>query len=210
MGKRRRKRAAKKPKPPPHQEEPAPPAPTAEELQAEEAAADAAREALLGSGDGSADAEPPSSRRQFLVRTGKWSVWACALGAAAGSLRLASPDFFEGPPERFPLGLPSDFKTGTLTWLPDRQLFVLRDGTGFGAFSSRCTHLGCTVRRTAEGFFCPCHGARYDEQGRVTAGPARSPLPWFEMWAESDGRIWVDTGKTVPTGTLTPLDGVDS
>jgi Rieske Fe-S protein len=105
--------------------------------------------------------------------------------------------------------LPSDFKTGTLTWLPDHQLFVLRDGTGFGAFSSRCTHLGCTVRRTADGFFCPCHGARFDEQGSVVAGPAREPLPWFEVWAEPDGRIWVDTGKKVPAGTVTPLDQVE-
>ena len=208
MGKRRRKRAAKKPKPPPPEEKPATPAPSAEELQAEEAAADAAREALLGPGD--SESEPPSSRRQFLVRAGKWSVCACALSAAAGSLRLAHPDFFDGPPERFPLGTPADFKTGTLTWLPDRQIFVLRQGTGFAAFSSRCTHLGCTVRRTAEGFFCPCHGARYDEQGRVTAGPARKPLPWFEVWAESDGRIWVDTGKPVPTGTMTPLDEAES
>lgn len=208
MGKRRRKREAKKRKPSPAGEEKPPSQPTQEEILAEEAAADAAREVLLGRGG--PDAEPPSSRRQFLVRAGNWTVFACALGAAAGSLRLASPDFFEGPPERFPLGLPSDFKTGTLTWLQDKQLFVLRDGMGFGAFSSRCTHLGCTVRRTADGFFCPCHGARYDEKGLVVSGPARSPLPWFEVWAEPDGRIWVDTGQVVPAGTMTPLDSVES
>ena len=208
MGKRRRKRAAKKTKPSPPEEEQVPQASSAEEILAEEAAADAAREALLGGGD--VDAAPPSSRRQFLARAGNWTVLACALGAVAGSVRLASPDFSEGPPERFPLGLPSDFKTGTLTWLADQQLFVLRDGMGFGVFSSRCTHLGCTVRRTADGFFCPCHGASYDERGGVVAGPARAPLPWFEVWAEPDGRIWVDPGKVVAPGTLTALDGVES
>jgi cytochrome b6-f complex iron-sulfur subunit len=208
MGKRRRKKEAKQKKPSADEGEPTPGRPTPEEILAEEEAADAAREALLGRGD--PDAEPLSSRRQFLVRAGNWTVFACALGAAAGSVRLAAPDFFEGPPERFPLGLPSDFKTGTLTWLQDKQIFVLRDGGGFAAFSSRCTHLGCTVRRTADGFFCPCHGARYDEKGRVIAGPAREPLPWFEVWAEPDGRIWIDTGKRVPPGTLTPLGGVDS
>lgn len=208
MGKRRRKREAKKKKLSPAPEEKPPSQSTQEEILAEEAAADAAREALLGGGG--PGAEPPSSRRQFLVQAGNWTVFACALGAAAGSLRLASPDFFEGPPERFPLGLPSDFKTGTLTWLQDRQLFVLRDGRGFAAFSSRCTHLGCTVRRTADGFFCPCHGARFDEEGLVIAGPARTPLPWFEVWAEPDGCVWVDTGKLVPSGTLTPLDGMES
>ena len=130
MGKRRRKRSTRKKKPPAAVEEKPPGPPTREEILAEEAAADAAREALLGQGE--PGAEPPSSRRRFLARAGNWAVGACALGAAAGSLRLAVPDFFAGPPERFPLGLPSDFKTGTLTWLSDRQLFVLRDGTGFG------------------------------------------------------------------------------
>jgi cytochrome b6-f complex iron-sulfur subunit len=207
MGKRRRRRAAKRKEPSAVAEDPVVRPPTEQEILAEEAAADAAREALLGQGE--PGAEPQSSRRTFLVRAGNWAVGACVLGAAAGSLRLAVPDFFEGPPERFPLGLPSDFKTGTLTWLPDRQLFVLREGRGFGAFSSRCTHLGCTVRRTAEGFFCPCHGARFDGQGSVLAGPARKPLPWFWVWAEPDGRIWVDTGKPVAPGTLTPLDGGD-
>ena len=208
MGKRRRKRAAKRKKPAAEEEKQPPGPPSHEEILAEEAAADAAREALLGQGD--PGAEPPSSRRQFLIKAGNWTIGACALGAVAGSVRLARPDFFEGPPERFPLGLPSDFKTGTLTWLQDKQLFVSRDGNGFGVFSSRCTHLGCTVRRTADGFFCPCHGARYDDIGSVVSGPARSPLPWFEVWAEPDGRIWVDTGKTVPAGTMTPLGGMES
>jgi Rieske Fe-S protein len=208
MGKRSSKRAAKKKKPTSAGEDQPPGQSTQEEIPAEETGSDAAREASLGPGD--PGAKSPSSRRQFLVRAGNWTVCACVLGAAAGSLRLASPDFFEGPPRRFPLGLPSDFKTGTLTWLQDQQLFVLRDGRGFAAFSSRCTHLGCTVRRTADGFFCPCHGARFDEQGLVVSGPARTPLPWFEVWVESDGRVWVDTGQVVPVGTMTSLGGAES
>ena len=35
-----------------------------------------------------------------------------------------------------------------------------------------CTHLGCVPNRTEEGWFCPCHGSRYDLSGRVTKGPA--------------------------------------
>ena len=64
------------------------------------------------------------------------------------------------------------------------------------------------MRRTAEGFFCPCHGAKYDQQGQVTVGPARDPLPWYHLWAEPDGRIWVNTGKTIPVGTKTCLLGL--
>jgi ubiquinol-cytochrome c reductase iron-sulfur subunit len=47
-----------------------------------------------------------------------------------------------------------------------------------------CTHLSCRlspVRREAsasgEGWFCPCHAARFDLSGRVRSGPARTNLP---------------------------------
>ncbi|MBW1810978.1 MAG: Rieske (2Fe-2S) protein [Deltaproteobacteria bacterium] len=141
-----------------------------------------------------------ASRRDFLTLAGQAAVGVCACTALAGSLRLALPDFYDGPPEVFALGTPADFKTGTLTWLNENDLFVVRDNQGFGAFSSRCTHLGCTVRRTADGFFCPCHGAKYDSSGSVVLGPARRPLPWFHVWLEADGRIWVDTGRQVEPG----------
>lgn len=146
------------------------------------------------------------SRRDFLVRATTTVAAGCGLVAAIGSVRFAVPETTEGAGQRFPLGLPSDFKARTVTWLRERELFVLRDEKGFGAFSSKCTHLGCTVQRTAAGFACPCHGARYDELGRVTAGPARRALPWFFLWQEADGRIWVDLSREASMGTafLTP------
>ena len=49
---------------------------------------------------------------------------------------------------------------------------------------SLCTHLGCRLTRTgrealttSEGWFCPCHAARFDLSGRVRGGPARTNLP---------------------------------
>ncbi len=35
-----------------------------------------------------------------------------------------------------------------------------------------CTHLGCIPNRTADGWFCPCHGSVYDNSGRIMQGPA--------------------------------------
>jgi Rieske Fe-S protein len=127
----------------------------------------------------------------------------------AGAVRFAIPEIKEGPPRRFPVGKPADFKIRTLTWLRRHDLFVIRDQEGFGAFSSRCTHLGCAVQRTAEGFQCPCHGARYDRRGQVLAGPARQPLPWYRLWLEPDGQIWVDLDRTVENGPspLAPASG---
>jgi Rieske Fe-S protein len=103
------------------------------------------------------------------------------------------------------LGGLSDFKMNTLTWLQDRDLFVLRNHEGIGTFSCRCTHLGCMVRRTAEGFVCPCHGAEYGPLGEVISGPARRPLPWYRVWLARDGRLWVNVGKPLDEAGPTPV-----
>jgi Rieske Fe-S protein len=56
---------------------------------------------------------------------------------------------------------------------------VYRDEDGqLHAVSARCTHLGCLVafnaaERTWE---CPCHGSRFDVDGKVLQGPAVRPL----------------------------------
>ena len=47
-----------------------------------------------------------------------------------------------------------------------------------------CTHMGCLLKSqstvvsapTGEGWFCPCHAARFDLSGRVRSGPARTNL----------------------------------
>jgi ubiquinol-cytochrome c reductase iron-sulfur subunit len=49
-----------------------------------------------------------------------------------------------------------------------------------------CTHLGCRLidrdlPEGVEGWFCPCHAARFDVSGRVRGGPALTNLtvpPW--------------------------------
>jgi Rieske Fe-S protein len=46
----------------------------------------------------------------------------------------------------------------------------------YAALSLTCTHLGCTVEEDGEGFLCPCHGSRYNQDGLVLAGPAKASL----------------------------------
>jgi Rieske Fe-S protein len=56
---------------------------------------------------------------------------------------------------------------------------VFRDDEGeLHAVSLRCTHLGCLCKwNDAErSWDCPCHGSRFDPDGRVLAGPAVNPL----------------------------------
>ncbi len=71
-----------------------------------------------------------------------------------------------------------------------KDLFV-RGPTGAPvAFSLACTHLGCRVAPDpAGGFECPCHGSRFDAEGRPVHGPALEPLR--SVLLEQRGMTWV-------------------
>ena len=58
------------------------------------------------------------------------------------------------------------------------------------AISLTCTHQGCTVQRQVDGkFLCPCHGAVYDAEGRVVAGPAKRDLPRFQVAQRAEDEV---------------------
>jgi Rieske Fe-S protein len=52
--------------------------------------------------------------------------------------------------------------------------------SAFTAIDAVCSHQSCTVTG-ADGtaYVCPCHGSRYDRNGRVLAGPATAALRQF-------------------------------
>ncbi|PSJ15903.1 Rieske 2Fe-2S domain-containing protein, partial [Nitrosomonas supralitoralis] len=59
------------------------------------------------------------------------------------------------------------------------KLAVYRDQDGkLHKVSAICTHLGCIVHfNPAErSWDCPCHGSRFDTNGKILHGPAPSPL----------------------------------
>jgi Rieske Fe-S protein len=69
---------------------------------------------------------------------------------------------------------------------------VTRDASGtVHAFSSSCTHLGCTVSQVSRGkIFCPCHGSEFDANtGAVVQGPATAPLPPVSVTVK-DGEVF--------------------
>lgn len=142
------------------------------------------------------------NRRSFLSQLGWTSFWTAVVGMVAGLARSMYPNVLYEPSRKFKVGFPADFAQGVVTPLPDERLFLANDGKeGFYAISGVCTHLGCVVSKTQEGFFCPCHGSRFDSAGRVKAGPAPRPLPWYRVSLAPDGRLVVDENEEVKLGT---------
>ena len=57
------------------------------------------------------------------------------------------------------------------------DLTVINLGGTYRAFTSICTHEGCTVNGYSNGrMICPCHGSEFNQNGQVVNGPAPSPL----------------------------------
>lgn len=53
--------------------------------------------------------------------------------------------------------------------------------SAFTAVDAVCSHQSCTVTGAAGDIYvCPCHGSRYDRNGRVVQGPATAALRRFQ------------------------------
>ena len=63
------------------------------------------------------------------------------------------------------------------------NVIVVHTAQGFIALSKICTHQGCTVayNKNADDLQCPCHGAVYNDSGKVMGGPAPSPLKKYSV-----------------------------
>jgi Rieske Fe-S protein len=59
----------------------------------------------------------------------------------------------------------------------EKVIVVRNSDTEVSAFSSVCTHQGCTVNLPVNGTAtCPCHGSQFSDKGVVVKGPASSDL----------------------------------
>ena len=141
------------------------------------------------------------SRRNFLGLASLWAVVLSSLTVLAGLFRMSKADVYYEESKKFKIGKPRDFPVGTVKKLDDRRVFIFSDNEGLHAVSSVCTHLGCIVNAAEEGFQCPCHGSRFNKQGKVIAGPAPRNLPWFEISRHVDGNLVVNADREIQTGT---------
>jgi cytochrome b6-f complex iron-sulfur subunit len=136
------------------------------------------------------------SRREFFLAGGA-AVGLASAGFVVNTFRYLVPTVLYEPPARFTVGNPAGVPPGSVTFLEDRRLFLFSGPDGFFTVSSVCTHLGCNVKRAASGFECPCHGSRFDENGRVVQGPAPAPLAWYALSLSPRGELIVDLERTV-------------
>jgi menaquinol-cytochrome c reductase iron-sulfur subunit len=148
--------------------------------------------------EGSFQPAPGPDRREFLVGAAGWVVAAGALlFSVAGIVRFLIPNVHYAPSPR--IRIPLNRYPEGVTYLARYRLFLVRRGRSFRALSGVCTHLGCSVAQAAsgKGFHCPCHGSRFDEEGRAVEGPARRPLPWLAVEQAADGSLVIDRSRMV-------------
>ena len=116
--------------------------------------------------------------------------------AGVSLLRVAVPRL-PGNNRRRRIGPVTRFPVNCYTYLADVQVFIYRDHEGISAVSAVCTHLGCTIRQSDDGFQCPCHGSCFDASGRVVSGAASRDLSWFRITRDGGGQLVLDVADRV-------------
>jgi cytochrome b6-f complex iron-sulfur subunit len=141
------------------------------------------------------------SRRDFLGLASLGAILLSSAATLAGVFRLTKANVHYEESKIFKIGVPDNFPVGSEKLVEGKNVFIFSDAEGLHAISNVCTHLGCLVSASADGFLCPCHGSKYDREGKVTAGPAPRALPWLEISRRVDGVLLVDAAKEVKAGT---------
>jgi cytochrome b6-f complex iron-sulfur subunit len=129
------------------------------------------------------------SRRDFLKLARNVLLTTSGLLGLGGLVRFLSFSSQPPAPSEFDLGQVSDYATGSRTVLPDVPAVLVKGDQGFTSLSLVCTHLGCTLEPKPEGFVCPCHGSRFDQQGMVKRGPASRSMTALRVETTSDGKL---------------------
>jgi Rieske Fe-S protein len=124
------------------------------------------------------------SRRRFIFALIAWGAALAGLWRFLQPRPVAKRELVSTPLNSIPT-------EGALIFREER-VAIARGRDGIYAFSLVCTHLGCTVSVTAEGIFCPCHGSRFDHEGKVVRGPATRPLERLNAEVRGD-RLFVSS-----------------
>ncbi len=87
------------------------------------------------------------------------------------------------------LAATADVPVGGCAVFGEQKVVLTQASEGeFKAFSSVCTHQGCTVSASTEGHIpCECHGSQFSlADGSVLQGPATAPLAEVAIAVKGD------------------------
>ncbi|OGU68256.1 MAG: hypothetical protein A3C56_06815 [Ignavibacteria bacterium RIFCSPHIGHO2_02_FULL_56_12] len=146
------------------------------------------------------DDAQPFTRRYFLEALGGGAIGIAATGGVILTARFLSPNVLREPPSKFRAGNVEDFPTGSVTLNKEQKVFLVRANEGyFYAVSAVCTHLGCIANwKSEEGVIaCPCHGSKFNKEGKFLEGPAPRSLPRFSITLDDRSQLHVDKGVVV-------------
>jgi cytochrome b6-f complex iron-sulfur subunit len=146
--------------------------------------------------------ELKQGRRRFLLRL-SWAGLSLFLATfLAAVLKFFWPRVSSRPARSVQVGFPDDYRPGQVVYHRGQKLFIVRDEKGFLSLSARCTHLGCMVvwNRDHSMFLCPCHGGKYDAEGRNVEGPPPRPLNLLALRLDDNGLLVVDQDIIIKRG----------
>ena len=143
----------------------------------------------------------PIARWDFLGWAGLWTAGLAIVGSIVGMARLTKPRVLPVISRRFRIGKREELSPGTVRIVSEQNVRISVTDEGVKAMSMVCTHLGCIVDEAPEGFACPCHGSKFDHEGRVVAGPAPRALSWLSVTEAADGSLVVDGNREVSADT---------
>ncbi len=133
--------------------------------------------------------KPALPRRDFLSLASKTLLGLSALLGVGALVRFL--DYQNEPPRQteFDLGAAENYPLSSRTSVVAGQAILLHTANGFLAVSTTCPHLGCTVESTPEGFVCPCHISRFDQDGTLLQGPATRSLTVLRVEQTAQGYL---------------------
>lgn len=134
------------------------------------------------------------SRRDFLNEITAGALGVVGLGGAALTYQYFSPNVLFEPATTFRAGNPDLYPVNSVTFLQGQQVYIVRTPEGFFAVSAVCTHLGCVTQWKPEAnmIACPCHGSKFQPNGKKIEGPAPRPLPHYAITLTADGELQVN------------------
>ncbi len=138
------------------------------------------------------------SRGKFITVCTRIAFSLAGVLGLGGLMRYFSYRPGPGSPTTYHLGRVEDFPSSGKLVRPDLPAVIYMTQEGFLAYHLICTHLGCTLDISNEGFICPCHGSEFDLVGKVLKGPAGEDLKSLEIEVTDEGELLVH----IERGTL--------